>query len=69
MSSFVLVHGVAHGAWCWERTVDALSARGHDVVAVDLPLTTLADDAAHVADVLAVGTARSSSSVTRTAAS
>ena len=52
MSSFVLVHGVAHGAWCWERTVDALSARGHDVVAVDLPLTTLADDAAHVADVL-----------------
>ncbi|ABM14954.1 MULTISPECIES: alpha/beta fold hydrolase [Mycolicibacterium] len=34
---FVLVHGGFHAAWCWERTIDALQALGHDAVAVDLP--------------------------------
>lgn len=29
MSSFVLVHGAWHGAWCWERIVPRLEARGH----------------------------------------
>ncbi len=48
MSSFVLVHGICHGAWCWERTVEGLTERGHHVVAVDLPLTSLAADAATV---------------------
>lgn len=52
MSSFVLVHGICHGAWCWERAADGLRGRGHDVVAVDLPLTSLADDAARVRDAL-----------------
>ena len=34
---FVLVHGGLHAAWCWERTIDALQALGHDAAAVDLP--------------------------------
>jgi pimeloyl-ACP methyl ester carboxylesterase len=37
MTSFVLVHGAWHGAWCWERTIAALRALGHQAVAVDLP--------------------------------
>lgn len=38
MPSFVLVHGGAHGAWCWEKLVPCLraSSRVEDVVAVDL---------------------------------
>jgi pimeloyl-ACP methyl ester carboxylesterase len=37
MSAFVLVHGAWHGAWCWEKVVPLLAARGHDVRAIDLP--------------------------------
>jgi pimeloyl-ACP methyl ester carboxylesterase len=37
MATFGLVHGAWHGAWCWERLVPPLVARGHRVVAVDLP--------------------------------
>lgn len=37
MSTFVLVHGSWHGAWCWERLVPRLQTAGHQVVAVDLP--------------------------------
>ena len=36
-SSFVLVHGGWHGAWCWERVVASLRNQGHNVVAPDLP--------------------------------
>ena len=38
MTSFVLVHGGAHGAWCWDRLVPHLKAdpRVDAVVAVDL---------------------------------
>lgn len=51
--SFVLVHGAWHGAWVWEPLAAQLEARGHRVIAVDLPscgddpaaLGTLADDA------------------------
>lgn len=52
MTSYVLVHGMAHGAWCWEEVVPELERRGHDVTAVDLALTSLGDDAAIVAEVL-----------------
>src|SRR6185312_6522197 len=48
VSTFVLVHGAGHGAWCWERTERDLRAEGHTTVSVDLPLTSLADDAATV---------------------
>ena len=37
MASYVLVHGSAHGSWCWERVVPLLQKRGHVVTAVDLP--------------------------------
>jgi len=37
MATFGLVHGAWHGAWCWERLVGELEARGHRAVAVDLP--------------------------------
>ncbi|MFT3854616.1 MAG: alpha/beta fold hydrolase [Ilumatobacteraceae bacterium] len=50
--SYVLVHGICHGAWCWDTTVDALRRAGHRAVAVDLPLTSLEVDAQCVRDVL-----------------
>jgi pimeloyl-ACP methyl ester carboxylesterase len=34
---FVLVHGASHGAWCWEEVRRRLEAKGHRVVAPDLP--------------------------------
>ncbi|MDR6550364.1 alpha/beta fold hydrolase [Paenibacillus qinlingensis] len=37
MSTFVLVHGSWHGAWCWERIVLMLEEAGHRVIALDLP--------------------------------
>ena len=30
-TTFVLVHGVWHGGWCWKRVADILRARGHVV--------------------------------------
>ena len=59
MATFILVHGAFHGAWCWERLVPLLEARGHAALAIDLPgmgadsanasTGTLAGYAAHVA--------------------
>jgi pimeloyl-ACP methyl ester carboxylesterase len=37
LERIVLVHGAAHGAWCWERVVPLLRARGFAVDALDLP--------------------------------
>ncbi|HEV8674096.1 MAG TPA: alpha/beta hydrolase [Methylomirabilota bacterium] len=37
MTTFGLVHGAGHGAWCWERLIPELAARGHRAVAVELP--------------------------------
>lgn len=37
MSTFVLVHGAWHGAWCWYKLASRLRARGHTVLAPDLP--------------------------------
>lgn len=37
MSTFVLVHGAYHGAWCWHKLTPELEARGHDVITFDLP--------------------------------
>lgn len=38
MSTFALVHGGAHGGWCWELLVPELERRGHAAVAPDLPI-------------------------------
>jgi pimeloyl-ACP methyl ester carboxylesterase len=37
MSTFVLVHGAWHGAWCWHKVVPLLRDRGHTVLVPDLP--------------------------------
>lgn len=37
MTTFALVHGAWHGAWCWQRLTPELEERGHHVIAVDLP--------------------------------
>jgi len=35
--TFVLVHGMSHGAWCWDALRARLERDGHHVVAADLP--------------------------------
>ncbi len=37
MARFVLVHGAWHGGWCFGWLAQELKARGHNVVAPDLP--------------------------------
>jgi pimeloyl-ACP methyl ester carboxylesterase len=37
MAFFALMHGGAHGGWCWEEVVPRLEALGHRAVAPDLP--------------------------------
>jgi pimeloyl-ACP methyl ester carboxylesterase len=37
MTTFGLVHGAWHGAWCWEKLEPALAELGHRAVAMDLP--------------------------------
>jgi len=56
----VLVPGAWHGAWCWDRVIDGLTAKGLPALAVDLPghgldpgpLSDLHGDAARVREVL-----------------
>jgi pimeloyl-ACP methyl ester carboxylesterase len=38
MTTFALVHGGYHGAWCWERLTPLLEQAGHGVVTMELPL-------------------------------
>jgi pimeloyl-ACP methyl ester carboxylesterase len=37
VTTFGLVHGAYHGAWCWGPTVAELERRGHRALTVDLP--------------------------------
>ncbi len=37
MSTFVLIHGGCHGAWCWYKIIPRLEKLGHSVIAPDLP--------------------------------
>lgn len=37
MSKILLVHGAWHGAWCWDKVVAGLTAKGREVEAIDLP--------------------------------
>jgi pimeloyl-ACP methyl ester carboxylesterase len=34
---YVLVHGMSHGAWCWDLVSERLIGSGHRVLALDLP--------------------------------
>lgn len=37
MSTFVLISGSWHGAWCWYKVIARLEKAGHRVIAPDLP--------------------------------
>jgi len=37
MTTYVLVHGAWHGAWCWDRVKGPIEAAGHKVIVPDLP--------------------------------
>ena len=37
MARILLIHGAAHGAWCWRDVIPALAERGHQARAIDLP--------------------------------
>src|SRR5580704_8966993 len=37
MSTYVLIHGSWHGAWCWYKITARLEAAGHTVIVPDLP--------------------------------
>lgn len=37
MSTYVLIHGAWHGAWCWDKLAPLLQDQGHTVIAPDLP--------------------------------
>ncbi|MZQ81166.1 alpha/beta fold hydrolase [Paenibacillus sp. 5J-6] len=37
MSTYLLIHGAWHGAWCWEKIVPLLESAGHRVITIDLP--------------------------------
>lgn len=39
MATFVLVHGAWHGAWVWDKLRGELAARGHQSLAMDLPIS------------------------------
>ena len=47
MSTYVLIHGAGDVGWYWHQVEADLRSRGHDVVAVDLPID---DDAATLSD-------------------
>ena len=63
MSLFALVHGGAHGGWCWELLVPELEKRGHSTVAPDLPIEDDAAGALEYARVVAAALATSDDDV------
>jgi pimeloyl-ACP methyl ester carboxylesterase len=54
VTTFALVHGAWHGAWCWERLTPILQQAGHDVVAMDLPIEDCSASFDTYADVVCV---------------
>jgi pimeloyl-ACP methyl ester carboxylesterase len=57
MTTFGLVHGHWHGAWCWDRLIPHLEARGHRAVAMDLPCETRDAGCARNAEVVSAAIA------------
>lgn len=58
MTTFALVHGSGHGAWCWDRIVPRLEARGHRAIAMDLPCDNNSAGCTTYADVVIASLAR-----------
>lgn len=60
MATYVLIPGAMGGAWQWHRVVPLLRARGHDIVAPDLPAEDDTAGLAEYADVIdaAIGVRR-----------
>lgn len=56
MTDFLLLHGASHDAWCWHSTVRELELRGHQALAVDLPIDDPEAGAARYADFAARAT-------------
>lgn len=65
MTTFVLVHGSWHGAWCWHRVVPQLEARGHQALVPELP--GHGEDATPVAQITLAAYAECVASVIRSA--
>ena len=47
--NYLLVHGACHDGWCWHLTQRDLEAKGHHVLAPDLPFDGFESDVAAVA--------------------
>ena len=52
VTTYALVHGAWHGAWCWEKVTPLLQQAGHDVVAPELPSDDGSADFDTYADVM-----------------
>jgi len=52
MTTFALVHGAWHGAWCWDRVAPLLHAQGHATITVDLPTEDVTAGVEAYADVV-----------------
>ncbi|MBW4631422.1 MAG: alpha/beta hydrolase [Iphinoe sp. HA4291-MV1] len=52
MSLLCLVHGAYLGAWCWDLLTQDIEARGHQTVAVDLPIEDPTAGVAQYAEVV-----------------
>lgn len=52
MTTFALVHGAWHGAWCWEGVQRELESRGARTVAMDLPCDDVSAGCSQYADVV-----------------
>jgi pimeloyl-ACP methyl ester carboxylesterase len=52
MTTFALVHGGWHGAWCWDLLTPLLERGGHRVVTMDLPCDDPSADFEVYADVV-----------------
>ncbi|MCH8982662.1 MAG: hypothetical protein IH943_01005 [Acidobacteria bacterium] len=49
---FVLVQGVYHAPWCWDRLIPELDRREHEAVTVDVPIGDPAAGASEYGDVM-----------------
>jgi pimeloyl-ACP methyl ester carboxylesterase len=54
VNNIVLVHGTFADGTSWSKVIPLLEAKGYDVVAVQNPLTSLADDVAVTKRIIAL---------------